>query len=334
MDRRIACALALACLLAHAARAQDKGIAVYARTSGAVAWVETWSPDSLHHARGSGVVLKDRKWLLTTFHGYKNGGSIRARLGAAQLVLGRVLAANQRLDLVVVEVLGTNPATAWAQVPDLGTVTSDAIPPGADVYAIGNPNGTELTISYGLVSGLRPFGATGKTLLQFSAPISGGNSGGALLDSKGRLIGLPTAWHADGGGQALNFATPMEQVFDAVAQPRNDLPVPNAVWLAAAYAYRHGDCVRAGELFMGVIQNDTLHAFEAGYYSARCLQRTGFTKNAQEIYERLVVIDPLHAKSLYRLGEVLLATDPQRAFELRQRAGRLDPDLLTNTNWD
>jgi S1-C subfamily serine protease len=326
---------AILLLLAPLAYAQDAGVQVFARAGGAVAWVETISADSLHRARSAGVVLKEKSWLLTTFHGYKHGGTITARLGDTPLVLGPVITADQQRDLVVVQVLGTRPAAAWKQVPALVPVRSDALPIGADGYAIGNPFGAERIISHGLVSGLRPFGNTGRRLLQFSAPVSEGNSGGALVDRRGRLIGLPMAWHADGGGQALNFALPIEEVFAAVAEPRNDLPVPSEDWLTAARAYRRGDCPQAQNLFIQVIKNDPLHAHEAAYFSARCMQRAGDLQNAQAVYERLVVIDPLDARSLFRLAEVLLALgETQRAFELRQRAGRLRPDLLTNDQWD
>ncbi len=267
------------------ALAQDAGVRVFAQASGAVAWVETLSADSLHHLRSSGVVLKEQGWLLTCFHGFKNGGSIAARLGDVPLQLGAVITADEARDLVVVQVLGTEPASAWKSVPTLATVTSDAIPTGADAYAIGNPNGAELVISYGLVSGLRPFGRTARKLLQFSAPISEGNSGGALVDSKARLLGLPMAWHADGGGQALNFALPMEEVFAAVASPRNDLPVADTAWLNATQVYRKGECLQAEKLFLGFIDNTNPHARDAAYFSARCLQRTGLTERARAIYE-------------------------------------------------
>lgn len=325
----------LLCTIALPALAQDAGVRAFAQASGAVAWVETYSADSMHHLRSSGVVLKEQGWLLTCFHGYKNGGSISARLGDVPLRLGAVVTADEARDLVVVQVLGTEPASAWKSVPTLATVTSDAIPTGADAYAIGNPNGAELVISYGLVSGLRPYGRTARKLLQFSAPISEGNSGGALVDSKARLLGLPMAWHADGGGQALNFALPMEEVFAAVASPRNDLPVADTAWLNATQFYRKGDCLEAQKLFLGFLQNGNPHARDATYFSARCMQRTGDNKRARDVYEQMVVLDPLDAKSLYRLGEVLLELgETQRAFELRQRVGRLNPDLLINDLWD
>ncbi len=336
MERHLTFATILfACLFAQGVSAQDHGVRIFAQTSGAVAWVETISADSLHRSRSSGVVLKHRKWLLTTFHGYQHGGVISARVGATSLLLGKVITADKEMDLVVMEIVSSIPHTAWAGVPDLATLTSDAIEPGADVYAIGNPNGAELTISYGLASGLRPFGVTGRKLLQFSAPVSEGNSGGALVDGKGRLLGLPTAWHADGGGQALNFALPMEAVFAAVASSRNDLPTPNEAWIKAARAYLAGNCAEAFILFAPFISNETPQQHDAAYRSARCLQRSGDLRSARNYYERLVEADPLDAKSMYRLGEVVFEQgEVQRGLELLQRAGRLKPELLTSTTWD
>ena len=130
MRIRLHIAPLLLCTLALPALAQDAGVRVFAQASGAVAWVETLSADSLHHLRSSGVVLKEQGWLLTCFHGFKNGGSIAARLGDVPLQLGAVITADEARDLVVVQVLGTEPASAWKSVPTLATVcllyTSDA----------------------------------------------------------------------------------------------------------------------------------------------------------------------------------------------------------------
>ena len=58
-------------------------------------------------------------------------------------------------------------------------------------------------------------------------------------------------------------------------------------------------------------------------------------RSARNYYERLVEADPLDAKSMYRLGEVVFEQgEIQRGLELLQRAGRLKPELLTSTTWD
>jgi predicted RNA-binding protein YlqC (UPF0109 family) len=73
---------------------------------------------------------------------------------------------------------------------------------GERVYAIGAPEGFDLTLSEGLISGLRRLGNT--NVIQTTAPISHGSSGGGLFDSEGRLIGITTYFMQE--GQSLNFA--------------------------------------------------------------------------------------------------------------------------------
>ncbi len=79
---------------------------------------------------------------------------------------------------------------------------------GQRVYAIGAPEGLELTISEGLISSLREF--DGEQYIQTSAAISQGSSGGGLFDSEGRLIGVTSFFLAE--GQNLNFALPVKWI--------------------------------------------------------------------------------------------------------------------------
>ncbi len=321
--------LGFSLLGACVANAQDRGVPIYEQVSGAVAWVESISADSLHRFRGSGVVLKAQGLLVSNFHVYKQGGTLSARVGDAQLRLGNILCADQARDVLVVNVLGSTPAAAWDAVPTLTTVHSNALRPGMDAYAIGNPRGVELTISHGLVSGLRPnMQDTSQRLIQFSAPISEGNSGGALVDARGVLIGIPTVWFSDGGGQALNFAIPMERVEDAAAEARNDLPVPDARWLRTWRRWRMGECSSVLDTLGLIAAENGPNSVTAFYLMARCVQRSGDLKTARTAYEGLLASDPTHAYGLWRLGEVLFAMgDKLAGMEQQLRAVRQDERL-------
>jgi len=90
---------------------------------------------------------------------------------------------------------------------------------GDKVYAVGAPQGLELTLSDGLISSLRP--VAGGQYLQITAPISPGSSGGGLVDDEGRLIGLPTFYLTE--GQQLNFAVPVEWVLEL---PKRNVAAP------------------------------------------------------------------------------------------------------------
>lgn len=79
---------------------------------------------------------------------------------------------------------------------------------GDVAYAIGAPEGLELTLSGGLISGLRH--VLGSVMLQVTTPISPGSSGGGLFDGHGWLIGLTSYYMKQ--GQQLNFALPVEWI--------------------------------------------------------------------------------------------------------------------------
>jgi len=82
--------------------------------------------------------------------------------------------------------------------------SSDTVQVGESIYAVGNPQGLEGTFSQGIVSSIRQVGSD--KLLQITAPISPGSSGGPVLNSKGEVVGVSVATFR--GGQNLNFAIP------------------------------------------------------------------------------------------------------------------------------
>ena len=100
-------------------------------------------------------------------------------------------------DLVLLSVKG-------AGAPALNLGDSKKLAVGEEVYAVGNPRGLEGTFSQGIVSSIRELGED--SLLQITAPISPGSSGGPILNSAGDVIGVAVATFK--GGQNLNFAVP------------------------------------------------------------------------------------------------------------------------------
>lgn len=93
-----------------------------------------------------------------------------------------------------------------ARVARIGKLSS--VVPGQRVYSVGSPRGFELTIAEGLVSGLRQKDGVPLSLIQTSAAISPGSSGGGLFDEFGQVIGITTFLLKD--SQNINFALPVE----------------------------------------------------------------------------------------------------------------------------
>ena len=108
------------------------------------------------------------------------------------------VAIDQYRDLVLLKV-------QEAKAPTLVLADSNDVAVGDEVYAVGNPQGLEGTFSKGIVSSIRKVGKD--SLLQITAPISPGSSGGPVLNAQGEVVGVSVATFK--GGQNLNFAIPV-----------------------------------------------------------------------------------------------------------------------------
>ena len=106
-------------------------------------------------------------------------------------------AIDAKRDLVILKV------SAW-DVPLLSLGDSDVLQVGEPVYAVGNPHGLEGTFSQGIISSIRRVGMD--KLLQLTAPVSPGSSGGPVLNGAGEVIGISVATFRN--AQNLNFAIP------------------------------------------------------------------------------------------------------------------------------
>ena len=153
--------------------------------------------------QGSGVVVAARV-VATNCHVIGEAGRITVRRGRIGHAASLVRSDRDR-DVCLLEVPTLEaPSVAMRLAADLRV--------GAAVYAVGAPQGLELSLSAGLVSQLR--GAEGVPLIQTTAPISPGSSGGGLFDEGGNLVGLTN--FQLGRGQNVNFAVPAEWVASAV----------------------------------------------------------------------------------------------------------------------
>jgi S1-C subfamily serine protease len=112
-------------------------------------------------------------------------------------ILGTV-AVDRHADLALLKVKSNTPPLV------LSPNTSPAV--GDNVYVVGNPLGLEGTFSEGIISAVRHF--DGDSILQMTAPISPGSSGGPVMDSSGAVIGIAVATFQR--GQNLNLAMPVK----------------------------------------------------------------------------------------------------------------------------
>ncbi len=165
--------------------------------------------------QGSGFVVSSDGKVITNYHVIQGATSADVRFpdGASYSVVG-LAASNSKRDLVVLKIRTTSNDFRFLALGD-----SDRVEVGEQVVAIGSPLGLEATVSPGFISGVRE--VNGLKLLQTTAPISPGNSGGALINLSGEVVGVPTLSLTSVRqnatvSQNLNFALPSNYVRELI----------------------------------------------------------------------------------------------------------------------
>ncbi|MGH9776504.1 MAG: S1C family serine protease [Candidatus Acidiferrales bacterium] len=172
------------------------------QTIRAVVSIRTFDKAGKPLAEGTGFFLDSDGCLVTNYHVIAKAASavVKSYDGGFHQVEG-IRSMNKTNDLALLKVEGRD-------LPTLSLADSNLVSPGDRVFAIGNPLGLEATLSEGIVSSVREL--EGVSIIQTTAPISPGSSGGALLNVDGKVVGV-TAFHIE-GGQNLNFAIPSNYV--------------------------------------------------------------------------------------------------------------------------
>jgi len=181
---------------------------VFTKASPAVVKIRIYSRTGKALSTGSGFFIDATGTIITNYHVIEDAGSVRVDIQKKpSLVVTKIIALDKQGDLAIIKVDGKN-------LPFLKL--SEALPKvGEKVFAIGSPHGLTNTLSDGLVSGLRLQGKM--TLIQTSAPISHGSSGGPLLSSKGVVLGVTTSGIIK--GENLGFVVPAERVTRLIKNP-------------------------------------------------------------------------------------------------------------------
>lgn len=172
----------------------------------AVFMVTTYQ-NGLGVSTGTGFFISNSGLAVSNHHVFSPGNEWRIKLKNGKTYnVKRVVESNADLDYVIFE----TDAQEVASLP----VASSNPRKGEDIIVIGNPQGFELSVTKGVVSGLRNydkytgFASEGDTYLQIDAAISSGNSGGPVLNLQGEVVGIATMVHhgASGVTQNINLA--------------------------------------------------------------------------------------------------------------------------------
>jgi len=186
----------------------------------------------LTQGKGSGVIITPDGYIVTNSHVIEGAAIIRVTMVDGRKYQGRVVGSDPAVDLAVVKIDARDLPAA-----ELGD--SDKLKVGEYVLAIGYPLGFGTTVTHGIVSATDRRNlevAEGRVLrqaIQTDAPINRGNSGGALANMKGQLVGINTAIASQGGGGniGIGFAIPINAarnvIKDLIAKGRTGNAQPS-----------------------------------------------------------------------------------------------------------
>jgi Do/DeqQ family serine protease len=165
--------------------------------------------DRMERSLGSGVIVRPDGVIVTNNHVIQGMQTFRVVLADRREFNARVMLADERVDLAVLKIdVGSE------RLPTLPIADTHNLQVGDLVLAIGNPFGLSQTVTSGIISALaRTEAGSDSFFIQTDAPINRGNSGGALVNMSGQLVGINSAiFSQTGDSNGIGFAIPADLV--------------------------------------------------------------------------------------------------------------------------
>jgi serine peptidase DegS len=275
---------------------------------------------------GSGVIVNDTGTIVTNQHVVAGADSIRVQLADGRIADATIVGQDPETDIAILHLgLGNLP------VMPLGR--SDTLRVGDIVLAIGNPYGLSQTVTQGIVSatGREPGLATFESFIQTDAAINLGNSGGALIDAHGDLVGINTAVlnRSNGGPEGIGFAIPVNLVRGVMEQIMKRGHVVRG-WLGFVpqdltdeQAGQLGIAAGGGVTVMNILVKS--QAYESGVRPGDLVTRLGKdpVRSAQDLVSRIAVLTPgamvelegRHGKQPYKVSLKVLERPTRQTQE-------------------
>ena len=277
----------------------------------------------LEQSLGSGVIVDSAGQVVTNHHVIADAAAIRVQLADGREADAKIIGRDPDTDLALLRI-------TLRDLPAIELGRSSTLRAGDIVLAIGNPLGLSATVTQGIVSatGRGQLGvAVFENFIQTDAPINVGNSGGALINTRGELVGINTAIIARNlGVEGIGFAIPVDLVRGVVGELVARGRVVRG-WVGFDVANIDDANARAAGLARGGVMILQLYqgspAQQAGLQRGDLITRIGgkVPASAQEVQVRIAAMQPGTALLLsVQRGEQTADTQLQVVEQpLRQR---------------
>jgi serine protease Do len=189
-----------------------------ARTDWEKRYMELFGAPDANQSTGSGVIISNKGYIVTNNHVIKGATEVEVTLFDKRKFKAKVIGADPSTDLAVLKISADD-------LPTIELANSDDVKIGEWVLAVGNPFELNFTVTAGIISAkgrnINILGGQQRSIesfIQTDAAVNPGNSGGALVDAEGRLIGINTAIATPTGTYAgYSFAVPINLVKKVVS---------------------------------------------------------------------------------------------------------------------
>lgn len=178
---------------------------IYKKITDAVVVIHAFDCNNELNKQGSGVVINDKGYVVTNYHVLEGCERLEILHNKEVVPYVDIIGIDVEKDILILKIDAK-------MFPAIKIGNTKSLKIGQRIYALGSPLGFENTISEGIISGLRSDEVSGRNLIQITASISSGSSGGAVVNDKGELIGISTLTAKE--GQNLNFAIPINDVLN------------------------------------------------------------------------------------------------------------------------
>ncbi len=169
---------------------------------------------SENHVKGSGIIISNDGYIITNMHVIEGKKLINVELDDGQVFPASLIGFDERSDLAVIKIMPSDPL-----IP-IEVSNSASVQIGDQVIAIGNAFGLGKTFTSGIISATgRDYGNPYLELFQTDAALNPGNSGGALINHKGNLIGMNTRiFSKTGSYTGIGFALPANKMIEVASE--------------------------------------------------------------------------------------------------------------------
>jgi tetratricopeptide (TPR) repeat protein len=252
---------------------------------------------------GEGIIVTNHHVIEESKKGYVNLVGKKTKYD-----LLKIIAEDKKRDLAVISV-------SYLDATPLPIIKEESVTIGEKVYVIGTPLGFEGTISEGIISGIRSVDS--RNILQITAPVSPGSSGGPVLNSNGEVIGI--AFLTAVKGQNVNFAIPISDLLQLINE--RNLAIPSLNFVSPIKKDISIDAEK--ESFEN---KDSISVFKHFSEAYSFISKNKYDE-ATVLLEDILENDPNYFRAYYYLGLISKEKgDFEKAIEHLNRALEIEPD--------